>query len=191
MQDPSVDGRHLRSRQSRQRIVEAMIELVGEGIREPTAEQVAVRAGLAMRTVFRHFADMEGLYREISRRMHARGQAIAAEDIRAETWQGTLCNLIRRRVRLYEEMLPMRLAADVLRHRSAVLQQDHERFVALLRQVLREVLPAEIARDRLRFEALDALLSYEVWIRLRREQGLSVRDATAVVERAVEAQLRP
>src|SRR5690606_25515212 len=111
-------------------------------------------------------------------------------DIRAETWQQTLRNLIHRRVRLYEEMLPMRLAADVLRHRSAVLQQDHQRFVALLRQVLREVLPAEIARARLRVQALDALLSYELWIRLRREQGLSVRDATAIVERAVEAHLR-
>lgn len=190
MNAADIDGRRLRSQQSRQRIVDAMIELVRAGIREPTAEQVAARAGLAMRTVFRHFADMEGLYREICRRMHARGQAIAAADIRGATWQDTLHNLIDRRVRLYEEMLPIRLAADVVRHRSAVLQQDHERLMALLRQAVRDVLPARITRERLRFEAIDALLGYEFWIRLRCEQGLSVRDATVIVRRAVDAQLQ-
>ena len=183
----SRDGRHLRSQQSRQRIIDAMIGLVYEGVREPTAEQVSARARLALRTVFRHFKDMESLYREISRRMHLKAQAIVGSEIQGESWQDTLHNLIERRVRLYEEMLPMRLAADALRHRSAFLQEDHARFVATARQVLREVLPASVARRKVLFEALDALLSYELWIRLRRDQRLSARQARAAVNESVEA----
>lgn len=188
--DPATaDGRHLRSERSRQRIIEAIIELVREGVLEPTAEQVSARAGVAMRTVFRHFKDMESLYREIARRMLAHAQSIGFSDIQADSWQETLHNLVDRRARIYEELMPMRLSGDVLRHRSAFLQKDHDRFVALLRDSLREVLPRAVARRKASFEALDLLLGFEAWIRLRRVQKLSVRDARAVLHAGVDAVL--
>ena len=56
------DGRRRRARNNRQRIVAAMIELIGEGHITPGAEDVAARAGVGLRTVFRHFNDMESLY---------------------------------------------------------------------------------------------------------------------------------
>jgi AcrR family transcriptional regulator len=48
-----------RGARNRAAIVAALLELVGEGELEPTAEQVAERACVGTRTVFRHFADME------------------------------------------------------------------------------------------------------------------------------------
>ncbi len=185
----TADGRHRRSRESRGRIIDAMLELVREGVLEPTAEQVSERAGLAMRTVFRHFRDMESLYREISQRMHTRIEAMIEGETRAEPWQAGLHRMVDRRARIYEEMLPMRLAADALRHRSRVLQDDHAEFVEVARGMLRDLLPREIARDKVRFEALDALLSYELWIRLRRHQKLSAGSARTVIHRSVEAVL--
>ena len=64
-QKTRTDGRRARGHVSRSRIVAAMIELVREGCVAPTAEQVALRADVGLRTVFRHFDDMESLYREI------------------------------------------------------------------------------------------------------------------------------
>lgn len=189
MNTASTDGRHQRGRQSRQRIIDAMIALIEEGVLEPTADRVSARAGLAIRTVFRHFNDMDSLYREISLRMAERARAITEQDIQASSPEATLHNLVDRRARLYEEMLPMRLAADALRHRSPFLQQEHARFVDQSRRVVREACSDLVAADRQRFEAVDAALSYDLWIRLRRDQKLSARSAAGVVHRMVDALL--
>lgn len=189
MTTATADGRHRRSQQNRQRIIDAIVELVREGVLEPTAEQVSDRAGLAMRTVFRHFKDMDSLYREISRRIYARVQAIADDGIEADTWQATLHNLIDRRARVYEELMPMRMSADALRHRSTFLQEDHRRFIGLAREILRKVLPDEVAKNKLCFETLDALFSFEMWIRLRRDQQLSAPVARRVLHDGADALL--
>lgn len=189
MTTSTADGRHRRSQASRQRIIDAIVDLVTEGVLEPTAEQVSDRAGLAMRTVFRHFKDMDSLYREISRRMYARVQAVFEDGIEADTWQATLHNFIDRRARVYEELMPIRVSADAMRHRSAFLQKDHRRFIDLARDVLRRVLPDEVAKHKVCFEALDALLSFEMWIRLRRDQQLSAAAARRVVHDGADALL--
>jgi len=59
----AIDGRRLRSETSRLRIVDAMIALISETPTMPPAEAVAARAGVGLRTVFRLFEDMDGLYR--------------------------------------------------------------------------------------------------------------------------------
>lgn len=61
-----ADGRRKRGDQSRRQIVDAMIELVRSGEMSPSAAQVAERAGVGLRTVFRHFDEMEILYREMA-----------------------------------------------------------------------------------------------------------------------------
>jgi hypothetical protein len=60
-------------------------------------------------------------------------------------------------------------------------------MVTKLREILERELPPEVARDAMKLEALDLLLSYEAWARLRREQGLSVDRAKAVLESAARA----
>ena len=50
-----LDGRLLRSERSRQLIIEAIIKLVDEGFLIPTAQQVAERAGVGIRSVVQTF----------------------------------------------------------------------------------------------------------------------------------------
>lgn len=57
------DGRRERAVASRARILEAMVDLIQAGEVQPSAEAVAVRAGVGVRTVFRLFNDVEGLHR--------------------------------------------------------------------------------------------------------------------------------
>jgi hypothetical protein len=52
----------------------------------------------------------------------------------------------------------------------------------LLRELLKQTLAPDIINNFDRFEALDALLSFSTWNRLRREQGLSFDQAQSVIE---------
>ena len=60
-----VDGRRLRSERSRQAIIDAALELMGEGVLVPTAQMISERAGVGIRSFFRHYADMGTLFLEI------------------------------------------------------------------------------------------------------------------------------
>lgn len=179
------DGRRRRSQDSRARIVAAMLELVHGGEMSPSAEQVAERAEVGLRTVFRHFKDMDSLYGEMSKVIERELAEIVARPLEGETWRERLVHLVVRRTQAFERIAPYKRASNVVRHRSRFLEAGHARLVAGLREILERELPPEIAADPVRLEALDLLLSYEAWSRLRREQGLPVRRAREVLQAAV------
>jgi AcrR family transcriptional regulator len=181
----TLDGRRMRSADSRARIVAAMLELIQAGETLPGAEQVAVRADVGLRTVFRHFKDMDSLYREMSEVIEAKVRAVASEPFRAADWRGKLSEFVERRSRVFEQMGPFKRALDVHRHRSEVAAADGAKMAAELRAILKRELPAEVTGDPLRFEALDMLLSFETWSRLRRDQGLGLDEARRVLAATV------
>ena len=57
------------------------------------------------------------------------------------------------------------------------------------RDLLQRLLPAAVAKNSTLLNALDLVLSFETWIRLRREQGLALAQARDVVRLAVKALL--
>lgn len=180
-----TDGRRRRSQDSRARIVQAMLELVHAGDPSPGAEQVAERAGVGLRTVFRHFSDMDSLYREMSAVIEKEYMAVVERPFEGRTWRERVLELVRRRAGVYEKIAPYKLGSNVHRHRSPFLQSDHARLVTTAREILRRELPTEVARDRALFEALDLMLSFEAWMRLRRDQDLTPRRAVEVLEAAI------
>ena len=178
------DGRRRRSENSRNRIVAAMIELVAEGRITPSAEEVASRAGVGLRTVFRHFKDMESLYAAMTGRLaeHYEMWLIAFE---STDWQGQLVEAVERRTATYERLLPFKRAGDAHRHVSPAIQTEHARMLGMMRNRLRSFLPPAITDDDVRFETIDLMLSFEAWQRLRDEQGLSIELARRIVLREV------
>ena len=183
----AADGRVRRSQRSGQAILEALLQLVGEGSVAPTAQQVAARAGVGIRTVFRRFSDMESLFAEMDTRLQAealplllggRPEGKVAERARA---------LIKQRVALFERIAPFKRSGNLKRQQSPFLQNRHATLVRELRADLQRWLPelrrapADVA------DALDLSLSFEAWDRLRVEQRLSRERAQAAVERMVLA----
>jgi AcrR family transcriptional regulator len=180
-----ADGRRQRSVDSRTRIVQALLDLVGEGEISPSAEQVAHRAQVGLRSVFRHFKDMDSLYSEMS-------QVIEAEIVKTfyrphvgVTVAERLTDLISRRAGLFERIGPFRRASTTLAHRSSFLASEQRRMTAGLRKILEDALTPEMVADRAKVEALDLLLSFDCWNRLRRDQNLSPSEAEAVIGAAV------
>ena len=137
--------------------------------------------------MFRLFNDMESLYREMHAVMMLRIEDIKAIPITGDTAGERLACIIERRVRLYEEIMPIKSAADTQRGQSKFLQEAHENVVRLLRQMLQFLLPKDVKDDPDKFEALDVALSLETWRRLRQDQKLSVKNARRVWEKMVAA----
>ncbi len=182
---PSSDGRRRRSQDSRARIVQAMLELVREGDISPSAELVATRADVGLRTVFRHFKDLESLYREMSAVIEAELMALVHTPFKGETWRERVLELVERRGWAYERIGPFKRASELLRHQSPALAVDNAKMVEISREILRRQLPTELAKDRVRFEAIDLLLSFDAWHRLRRDQDLTPRRATEVLQAVI------
>ena len=177
--DAPEDGRRLRSKTSRDKMVAAMIELVREGAIMPSADQVATRAEVGLRTVFRQYKDMETLYAAmlggLSKYYEGWAQPLTASD-----WQGQLVELTERRVTTYERLLPFKRAGDAHRHMSTSIEAENIRMLALMRARLRTLVPAGVS-DMAGFETLDLIVSFAAWQRLRSEQNLSVEQARDVV----------
>ncbi len=186
-----ADGRRRRSVDSRSRLVGAMLELVAEGHPSPGAEQVAARAGIGLRSVFRHFKDMDSLYDELSAIIAERLDAMARMPLQATAWRGQMHEILARRIAAFEALAPFLHAGQLHRHRSPSLRADHARFVGDLRVLLARVLPGGRADDKVLVEALVLLLSFEAWRRLRDEQGLGADAAEAVLARALESLISP
>jgi AcrR family transcriptional regulator len=180
-----ADGRTLRAERSREAIVGAIVALVGEGTPVPTAQQVAERAGVGIRTVFRHFSDMESLFAEISGRVRAEVGPLLREEPPDGPPAVRLRALVRSRARLFERILPYRRAMQIQRWGSPFLESqlrdDHRALRAGLRRWLPEL------RDPDALEALDAVLSPELWMRLRVEQRVGPKRAEAALVRIVLA----
>jgi AcrR family transcriptional regulator len=186
MTDLAIEnGRRRRGQDNRARIVAAMLDIIREGEMSPGAEQVAARADVGLRTVFRHFQDMESLYREIAHAIDGEVLAMAQTPFRSQDWHERIVELVERRSSVFENLAPFKRAADTIRHRSPFLESSHGRMVQGLRGILLRELPPEIAADPARLEILDLLLSFETWQRLRREQALSPDEARRSLEAAI------
>lgn len=179
------DGRRRRGQDNRARIVKALLELVQAGDFAPVAEVVAARADVGLRTVFRHFKDMDSLYGEMSEAIASEVRALVDRPFVATAWQDQLDELVDRRATLFERISPYRRASEGLKHRSAFIAEEQARLVRILREILRRIVPENGLADPSGFEALDMLLSYEIWSRLRREQNLSVEDSKALIRRMI------
>src|SRR5258708_37000395 len=71
-----LDGRLARSARTRHAVVDALLDLLGEGDLRPTAARIAERAGVSLRIVFHHFDDLEAIYSELADRQAGRGKPL-------------------------------------------------------------------------------------------------------------------
>jgi AcrR family transcriptional regulator len=181
-----VDGRRERGRSSHKRIVEAMMELIVGGDLAPSAARVAEEAGIGLRTVFRHFDDMDALYAEITATITERVMPIVSAPYPDQDWRANVRDMVRRRVRVFETTLPFRLAANIKRYQSPFLMGQYGKVVMLERELLLRLLPGAVLTDRINVEALCAALSFQNWRVLRHDQGLSAEEAGTVMMHMVE-----
>lgn len=184
---PDTDGRRARSERSRLQIVDALFRLIEGGNMDPGAANVAEEAGVGLRTVFRHFDDMDSLYREVTARLESEILPVVMTPWASMDWRERLAELVSRRAGIYECIMPFKVAANLRRFQSEWLMHDYRRFLTMERSGLYGILPEAIRMDKELCAALEMLTAFQTWRRMRQDQGLDPEQAEAVLKRSVEA----
>ena len=179
------DGRSQRSERSREAIVQAMLELVGAGLLRPTAQQVAERAEVGVRTVFRHFSDMESLFAAMNDRLRREATPLFIDSPQTGAFEHRVEGLVARRIEIFELLGPYLRSSAIQRWQSGFLQQEQERSIRIYRRDLFRWLPEVEEADPGIADALELVLSFEAWDRLRTVQKLGSRRARSALQRAV------
>lgn len=189
MAPAGADGRHARSKSSRARIIAALLELVKNGDVAPSAAKVAQAANVGLRSVFRHFDDMDSLYREMSEHIEATVMPIMLRPMPALPWRDCVRELTERRIKVFETILPFRISASINRFQSAFIMQDYRRMLRMERASLEAVLPPALVGDKAQVDVLNVPMSFQVWRILRYDQSLDVDAARLAVLKLVDAVL--
>lgn len=160
-----------------------MLDLVGNGDVAPSAARVAEVAGVGLRSVFRHFDDMDELYKEMGDVIEARVMPIILQAPSGATWKEKLIDIAHRRAKVFETILPFRISANLKRFQSPYLMQDYRRMLRLESETVEAHLPTAVKDDVVAARGLNVILSFQTWRLLRHDQDLPVDDAKAVVRR--------
>ncbi|MEM8921244.1 MAG: TetR/AcrR family transcriptional regulator, partial [Pseudomonadota bacterium] len=112
---PPQDGRKLRSQRSREKIIDALFSLIRDGDPMPRIAEIADKAGVSLRTVFRHIEDVETLNREMAEQVEAEITPVVSAPLKATSWRGRLEEMLQRRAQIYEHVMPVKMAAGLRR----------------------------------------------------------------------------
>lgn len=173
--------------------MDATISLLEEGDLRPTAPRVAARAGVSVRSVFQHFADLETLHGAVAHRLVERVAVLVVPIAPELPWSERVHQFVAQRGVLLEAVTPIRRAAGVHGPFSKEITDRLRDGQAYLRAEIEVTFAPELdASGSSRTEVLDALdsvLGWSTWEHLRAALGRSADDAQAVMRRLVVALL--
>jgi TetR/AcrR family transcriptional regulator of autoinduction and epiphytic fitness len=184
-----IDGRRARGLRTRDAIISALLDLVAGGDVAPTAQRIADRAGVSVRSVYQHFADVEGLYADAAERTYEWVRETAKDvdaslpvsrrvdafvDSRASTLESLLA--FHRAVRLMEP------TSDRVRmYRLTMEKWEKDRVAKVFAPELRAM--DSTARSAV-LAGIDVLASADSWDHLRRN-GQSARASRQVLRSGI------
>jgi TetR/AcrR family transcriptional regulator, regulator of autoinduction and epiphytic fitness len=179
----SVDGRRARSVKTREAIVDAFFALLDAGDLKPTAAAVAARAGLSVRSVFQHFADLEDLLLAVSDRQANRIASLYTGVQYDGDLAARIATFADYRARLFETIAPLRRAAMLQEPFSNIVAERLELARMLHRLDVERAFGPELEAARARGndrlgDMVATVSSFVVWDEMRRHGGLDVGAAT-------------
>ena len=186
-----LDGRTARGQRTRRAVVDALLALHREGDLTPTAQRVAERAGVALRTVFGHFSDLETLWAEAGARQLEELGALATPVEASLPLAARTAAFCASRARVLEALLPVVRAARLREHASPALQRNRRLFVEAGDEEVRRVFAGELAGSPDVLHALSVVAGAAGWEGLRVDRRLTVAEATDVLRRTVTRLVDP
>lgn len=186
--DEHLDGRRERSVRTRRRVVEAVIELVEEGATLPTAQLVAERAGISLRTVYHHFDDLVSLRAEALGLAWDRHTAQLVDIPATRPLDDRISALVRQLCKIYEAVAPV-CRAELIAADTEVTAEVTRQSRMKIRRYISDALAPEVSAAGISgpvlLDALDAALTWQSWDYLRKELGRGQANATRTFEMVV------
>lgn len=186
----TTDRRVLRGQRNRAALVDAVIDLIDEGELTPTAAQIAERAGVALRSIYHHFDDLDGLTRAVADEQLIRLADVLQPLPTDGPFAPRLSAFVRQRAELDERGMAVYRASLLAVPRNAAVADRLAFTDRFLREELAQTFATELeGRPTWTLDALDALTSFPGWIRLRHGQGMSARRAKDLIAGAIPTML--
>jgi len=188
--DQKSDGRRQRSQRSRQKILEAMWALMLDGDMDPSAADIAEKAGVGLRSVFRHFEDMDAIHREMVLVAEADVTPLFMKPFVAQDWKGQLLEMAPRTAELWDRIRVPHTVGEIRRFRSNVLMDDYKRSRLKELASVKAVLPADISDYETVLLSLDTILCFSTVRRLREDRNMSLKETKKVMTHMVQALIK-
>ena len=197
LSDETVDGRRARRERGRIAVSDAVIDLVVEGNADPTAEQVAKRAGVSVASLFRYFETLKELRRETLRRYFKRYDHLCQLlDSSESTLEHRPQVFVNCRAKLYETTEPM--CRQARRRAPDFPDLDEELHSVRARQAdqIRQCFAYELealspsARDDL-VATISTLTSFESWDQIMHDHNRTPRQVRRTWVTALHPPLQP
>lgn len=191
----AVDGRRLRGERSRNAVVDALLDLYAEGVIRPGTAEIARRAGVSERSVFRHFDDLDSLVEAATARQFERiGHLFAMPEV-AGSRAARVESLVAQRLAIHDAASGAIRAGTLLVPEAEPLRATFAARRRLLRDQVEQLFARELATrapaDRVELlEALAAVAGLEHIEHLRHDLGLSRSRTARIVTRSITALLQ-
>ena len=163
------DGRINRSKTTLNKIVAATISLLRKNNNGqiPTAQEIAVKSGVGIRTVFRHIDDMEGLIEEVNRRyLHDLESYIAKNNPKQNSKDQRIEHVIKERFYLYNTYQHVFNLTITSLNNSSAIRTGFIKFNHILRQRFEDLIPEIKMINKDKQNLIDTLISYAAWFRM-------------------------
>jgi AcrR family transcriptional regulator len=179
----------VRAERTREAVVDALLAMLDEGVVRPTAEQIAIRAGVSERTIFGHFPDREALFEAVATRQYERVVPKLLPISRRLPLAARIEAFVAQRAWLLETISGVRRGAVLIESESPVVAENLRRVRAAKAAEVARVFGAELReRPPEVGEALVCVTSWVAWDGLRSHQELdpdAARDAMRAAVRAL------
>jgi len=186
-EEPARDGRLARGQRTRRTVAVALMELLRAGDSDPTAKAVALKAGVSLRLVFHHFADMDDLYQFVAALQLQRQWADMPSLSPELSLPTRIVRTVAHRAALFEEIAAVRRAlvcrAPTCPGLGQALAASDNLFLEDLKRTFAPELTRLPSASRAEYlGAMDAGTSWEVWDRLRATSAAPVRVMSLILE---------
>jgi TetR/AcrR family transcriptional regulator of autoinduction and epiphytic fitness len=188
-----IDGRRARGLRTREAIVTALMDLIATGDVAPTAQRIADRAGVSVRSVYQHFTDVEGLYADASARTYDRALSMSRDVDPQWDRERRIEEFVASRSAVLEALTPFNRASRLIEPQSDAVRRNRQ----LLQRQSRDRIALAFAPELSKLDGsaranllniLDVLASWAAWDHLR-SAGLSARAARQLMRSAITTQL--
>lgn len=188
-----IDGRRARGQRTRLKVIEALLELVSEGVVRPTAQEIAARAGVALRTVYHHFEDVEALRRlalDLDMQRHFEILTPIEPDLPLDE---RIVALAAQFHELFEAVTPIRRATLFDQHSSPDMAKGIANATRARAEHVEKVFAPELAsfgaREQVMTDTVTLITSWVAWEYLRSMLNRSAAEAEQTLIGALRALL--
>lgn len=184
--------RDQRAAETRSMVVEALADLISDqGTTEFSMQDVADRAGVSVRTVYRYFPNRQALLDGVSDVVDERLAAIYREG--PELWEEIetleeLLGVIPLIFKGFDELVPLSTALTLLSGAGYARTSGHDERTEAFRQIIAPHLAGLSDEEaRATFAVIRHLVSANTWFVMREEFGLGGCEAGEAIARSVAA----